>query len=471
MATKLFLRSTQTNGIGATYFDMVVAAGAGSTTAVVDTDGSTEKQWTQTSGGTLIQWISGRAPVGGFTLTTTDISIWAHESATAANAGGRYRVFIRTAAGVETEIGGGPFDDGVEFAKTTPTEMLWTGNTTDQAFAENDRILLKLYITNVGVMGSRQTCTLTYNAADAATGDSFFNIAETVTFKAEDSTPAKPSPVDWIVPKRPRWTPTETFNRAIATVSTIVQRLPFVSRLPKASWIPRQDVSVNLLTTTLAVAISAPFIPADFPPPRQAPRVVQVEQPQNLLTTTLSVTPQAPFTPYDFGYIRPAPRTPQSELHNFTINLPVLAPFIITWGESPKVVHVTHPDLILNLLTNTLGGVAQDPFTPYDFGYTQRATGVSVSLEGPILNFLPLQEVGPTPEPGGGGKIDWLKKKKKKGKALQYSDLEAREAYENELQVAATRLALKSVPVMEVEDTEFEDDEALIKALTVVILQ
>lgn len=185
MATKLFLRSTQTNPIGGIYFDMVIAAGAGSTTVVVDTDGSTEKQWTQTSGGSLIQWVSGRAPSGGFTLTTSDISIWAHESATAGNAGGRYRLFKRTLAGVETELLAGPFDDGVEFTKTTPTEMLWPGNPTDTVFVEDDRILLKLYITNVGTMGTGQTCTLTYNEADAGTGDSFLNIAETISFKAE----------------------------------------------------------------------------------------------------------------------------------------------------------------------------------------------------------------------------------------------------------------------------------------------
>lgn len=168
---------------------MLTAAGAGSTTAVVNTVASgTEIQWTQTAGGTLIQWISGRAPVGGFTLTTTDISIWAHESGTAANAGGRYRVFKRTAAGVESELGGGPFDDGVEFTKSTPTEMTWLGNVTDTAFAEDDRILVKVYITNVGVMGGGLTCTLTYNGADAATGDAFLNIAETVTFKPEDVT-------------------------------------------------------------------------------------------------------------------------------------------------------------------------------------------------------------------------------------------------------------------------------------------
>jgi hypothetical protein len=81
MATKLFLRSTQANGIGATYFDMAATAGSGTATAVVNTAGSgTEIQWTQTAGGSVIQFVSGRAPSGGFTLTTTDISIWAQES-------------------------------------------------------------------------------------------------------------------------------------------------------------------------------------------------------------------------------------------------------------------------------------------------------------------------------------------------------------------------------------------------------
>lgn len=186
--TKLFLRSTQTNGIGATYFDMLAAAGASAATAVVGlTAGGTDIQWTQTDGGTVIQWVSGRVPAGGFTLTTTDISTWVEESNANDNAGGRYRVFIRTAAGVETELGGGPFDDGIEFSKPPGAEMTWAGDVTDQAFAENDRILLKVYATNVGTM-TAGTATITYNAADAATGDSFFNIAETVTFKAEEAT-------------------------------------------------------------------------------------------------------------------------------------------------------------------------------------------------------------------------------------------------------------------------------------------
>ena len=166
---------------------MITPAGAGAVTFAVTTNGSTEKQWTTTGTGPAIEWVTGRTPAGGFTLTTTDISVWCHESATAANAGGRYRVFKLDKNGIVTEVGGGPFSDGVEFTKDTPTEMTWAGNVTDTAFVEDDRILLRLYITNVGAMGTGQTCTLTFNAAAAATGDSFFNIAQTVVFKAEET--------------------------------------------------------------------------------------------------------------------------------------------------------------------------------------------------------------------------------------------------------------------------------------------
>jgi hypothetical protein len=118
------------------------------------------------------------------------MSIWAHESGTSANAGGSYRVFRWQPDGSETELGAGPFSDGVEFTKTTPTEMTWAGNFTDTAFSAGDRILLKVYITNVGTMGGSQTCTMTYDNADAATGDSFLNINETLSFAAESQFPA-----------------------------------------------------------------------------------------------------------------------------------------------------------------------------------------------------------------------------------------------------------------------------------------
>ena len=192
MATKLFLCNTQTNGITDTgdglVYDMKTTAGAASDTGVVNTVASGMNiQWTKTAGGSTMAFISGRVPSGGFTLTTTDVDFWCRESDMNANAGGRFHLYQYT-PGVPTitELGGSPFDDGVEFSSTGVSSMTWAGNVTDTVFAENDRLLLRPYITAVGTMGGGFTCTLTFNAADASTGDSFFNIAETVAFKAED---------------------------------------------------------------------------------------------------------------------------------------------------------------------------------------------------------------------------------------------------------------------------------------------
>lgn len=196
-AVKLYLRSTQTNGIGSTYYDLLTTAGSSADTAVVDTTvAGTEIQFTKTAGGTVAQFISGRVPSGGFTLTSSDVSLWMEESSALVNAGGRYRLFKRESNGTETELAAGPFDDGVEFG-TSATEMTWAGDPTDTAFAEDDRVLLKIYVTNVGVMAIG-TATLTFNAADAATGDSFINIFPSVTFKSEGTTASGALDVDGV---------------------------------------------------------------------------------------------------------------------------------------------------------------------------------------------------------------------------------------------------------------------------------
>lgn len=186
MATKLFLRESADNAING-FRDMLTTAGSVTSDGVVNTvESGTEIQWTDTAGGAVLEWISGRAPVGGFTLSgTMTFSIWARENNMSANCGARARVFKRTAAGTVTEVGGGPYNDGVEFG-TAFAEMVWTGTPTSTAFAENDRLIVRYYITNIGTMGGGFTCTINYDAADAATGDSYFQINETVAFKAED---------------------------------------------------------------------------------------------------------------------------------------------------------------------------------------------------------------------------------------------------------------------------------------------
>lgn len=209
MATDLICRRSAAAGIG-NFFDMTAGArGAEAfTTGVVNTAASgTQIQWTRTAGGTVLEWISGRVPAGGFTLAgTMTFNIWALENNMNANCGARSRVFKRTAAGSESEVGGGPYNDGVEFG-TAAAVMNWTGVPTSTAFAENDRLIVRYYITNVGTMATGFTCTIDYDGPTAAAdGDTWFRINENVTFKAE------PVPQE-LLPRRQRRYPTHVHVR------------------------------------------------------------------------------------------------------------------------------------------------------------------------------------------------------------------------------------------------------------------
>lgn len=195
MATKLWLRRTTTHGITDTgdgvvwrMDEGVETPGPGETVITTATASGTNIQCTRTAGGLTIAWISGRVPSGGFTLTSGDAGIRAIENDMAVNAGMRYRVYRYQPGPTITELGGGPFDDGVEISANSYNLMTWTGNHTDQAFVEDDRILVRFYITNVGTMGAGTVSLAVDGQAATWTADSYFNIAETVSFKAEETT-------------------------------------------------------------------------------------------------------------------------------------------------------------------------------------------------------------------------------------------------------------------------------------------
>lgn len=195
MATNLYPLDTKINGIGI-YRDVsgTEQVGAG-VTGVVDTAASgTNIQWTRTAGGEALEWITGRSPVGGWTLagTLTVARFWGMESNMSANAGPRLRYYKRTAAGVETEIASSPADDGVEFI-TSNAEHTWSETPTSTAFAENDRFVVKFFITNIGTMAAGHTCTMRFAGAfNTFSADTFVQLTEDVTFKAEQSTTAPP---------------------------------------------------------------------------------------------------------------------------------------------------------------------------------------------------------------------------------------------------------------------------------------
>lgn len=191
MATKLFIRQTTAHKTGvAGRFDLCVPAGTAAVEATVNTTASgTEIQWTATAGGQVLEWISPPLAAG-FTLATTDtmtFNIWARENNMSANIGGRARVFkLPVSGGALAELPGGPYDDGVEFG-TADAVHNWTGVvSSNQTFVEGDRIVVRYYITNVGVMAGSFTGILSYDGpTGAADGDSWFQLNNNVTFQTE----------------------------------------------------------------------------------------------------------------------------------------------------------------------------------------------------------------------------------------------------------------------------------------------
>lgn len=110
-------------------------------------------------------------------------NLWALESSMFANVGFRARLFKYSPGinGTETEMGGSPFDDGAEFG-TSAALMTWTGTpTSNNVLAAGDRIVIKIYATNIGTMAAPYTATFYHSDSTPAgsNGDSFVQFTET----------------------------------------------------------------------------------------------------------------------------------------------------------------------------------------------------------------------------------------------------------------------------------------------------
>jgi hypothetical protein len=185
--TTLYLRSTTAAGIG-TFFDALPTAGTAASTGIVNTTaGGTDIPWTRTAGGTALEWISGRSPAGGWTMAGAfTASIYAMESNVAANVGLRLRLYRRSAAGVETELPGSPWDHGTEFTALKTLYSITATPSSAVSFAEDDRLVIRCAIVPAGgTMGSGRTATLTYDDNAVRSGDSRIALAESVAFKGE----------------------------------------------------------------------------------------------------------------------------------------------------------------------------------------------------------------------------------------------------------------------------------------------
>lgn len=203
MATRLFLRATKNTGISI-FRDLSTTAGTETATNITTrtTSGGTLIQLTDVTDGEALEWVSGRVPAGGFTLSgNVTAIIAAREAANNTNAGLSLRLFKRDTGGGETQIADRIFPSGTATElNTTLQNRTWTAFTpTSTSFAENERLVVRFYTINAGgTMGASATgITGRYDSADGGTGGSYVEINENVSFKLEGD--AKPRRVTKII--------------------------------------------------------------------------------------------------------------------------------------------------------------------------------------------------------------------------------------------------------------------------------
>lgn len=180
------LRRTNVNGIG-NFFDINDVLGSSAyATGIVNTQASgTSIPWTRTAGGTPLEWTTGRVPAPGWRLVTGMIGTastgqaWASESSLSANCGCRVKWFRRKPDGTELLVYNGP--NPIELATGIGSVSFSPGGTLTQPtdFAEDDRLVVRAYIENVGTMAAGFTCTFGYDGnVLGSTGDTYFRLTE-----------------------------------------------------------------------------------------------------------------------------------------------------------------------------------------------------------------------------------------------------------------------------------------------------
>lgn len=199
MATKFRLHNTPGGVAGYKAMDLALGP-AGRTVISTVTNAAvsgTDIQLTATAGGSTLAWISEPLSAG-FTLSgTVTANIYGGESAATVNAGFRVRLY-KYSGGVE----GSAIltaDMSTELNTTLTTARNWTGTPSSTVFATGDRIVVKLFITNVGGTMAAGTVTGHYDGpTNASDGDSSVQINETVTMTAEGGSGGTPSIVQWV---------------------------------------------------------------------------------------------------------------------------------------------------------------------------------------------------------------------------------------------------------------------------------
>jgi hypothetical protein len=190
MATRLYLRSTtwDTN-----RYKLSTTPGTAVATKTVNTATAAQVQWTDGAGGSAIEWCSDPLSSSATISSAVTFNIWAVESNMSANAGARARLYkVSNDRATWTEMGGGPWDDNVEFPyPTTRAAHSWTGTpTSNNALSAGDRIGVRLFLDdNCGVaLVNGYTATLGFDDDVAsADGDTYIETVENLTFASNQT--------------------------------------------------------------------------------------------------------------------------------------------------------------------------------------------------------------------------------------------------------------------------------------------
>lgn len=142
-----------------------------------------------------LAWISPRFKAG-WAVETANQFAWklsASESLLSANCAGKVKVFRYQPDGTETLL----YTLATPELPADPSALSSTtgGTVTPTPCAEDDRLIVRVYIANVGTMGGGATCSVWYdaNAADGV-GDSYLTFVGLPEWKAEGDPPAPPKP-------------------------------------------------------------------------------------------------------------------------------------------------------------------------------------------------------------------------------------------------------------------------------------
>lgn len=196
-ATILSLRRTTGTGIG-TFMDLLPTFDtiAFASAVVNSVPSGTEVVWTKTAGGITAEWLSPRfksqwdlpSIVGDGSLMMK-CTIAAKESALTVNGQTRLKIFVRKPSGAETQLW---YDTPMNGIELTTTMANTTGSQGDAYtrldVGEDDRLVVRCYLVNVGTMGSG-TATLGYDGPINTTGTTQCQGYDMPEFKAESDPP------------------------------------------------------------------------------------------------------------------------------------------------------------------------------------------------------------------------------------------------------------------------------------------